>query len=526
MSQLKILTLATLLMLASSGAQRSHEASREARADSTSTHQSTLPSSGDAAAQRAHVWSLWASLTERGGVGDDVEDGVEDGVGNSVGLAGWESWYRADEIFTPNPSVCQGEAEAPRAPERQFESLVQLEGTPEDIGESNLTFVMYNEAACRHIIENGYHLRSTLDGLLAADTADIAPFPKESMIVKTFWVPVNGQELSPLPVWDDSSDATDGATNSLPTWERIVLIDATGERVGETVAHYTLPDGSRSYQNVKVVGLNDFYHTPFDEATVHYLRRTIASSKSARVVFHSGVAYPLTPTTFFLGRDPQTGDYAALVALHLTTKETPEWLWATFWWHDEAQKSPYGADVAGVRPPFSHYKMDVAFDMVTPLEADGSPNAVYNPYMELGLPGGAASNCMSCHARATHTASADSLLFSTRRDVANAVSSLNRGKLPAVLGDGIRERAFAVADDALVKETESGWEITNGVEPQFVIERAEDGATLRVKSTAFTPLTVGNIDPTSAYYDDRLRSDFLWSIPVRAVPDAAGAGRE
>ena len=510
MSYLKIFTLATLLVLASSGAQNSRDLS-QARADPA--RQTTLPSGGDAAAQRAHVWSLWASLTQR----DDR------------GLASWESWYRADEIFTPNPQVCQDSVEASRSRERHFESLVQLEETPEDVGESNLTFVMYNGAACQHIVQNGYQLRSTLDGFLDAGTPDIAPFPKESVIVKTFWVPVNGQQLSPLPVWDDNPNLpASGATHSLPTWERIVLIDATGERVGETVAHYTLPDGSRSYQNVKVVGLEDFYHAPFDEATVDYLQKTIASSKSSRVVFHSGVAYPLTPTTFFLGRDPQMGDYAALVALHLTTKETPEWLWATFWWHDEADRSAYGADrLESVRPPFNHYKMDLASDMVTPLEADGSPNAVYNPYMELGLPGGAASNCMSCHARAAHAASADSpaLLFSTRQDVADAVNSLNRERLPAVLADGIRERAFVIEDDALVEETENGWNITNSAGPQFIIARTEDGA-LRVKSTAFTPVPVGRIDQTSAYYDNRLRSDFLWSLPVRAVPDASPAAGE
>ncbi len=108
----------------------------------------------------------------------------------------------------------------------------------------------------------------------------------------------------------------------------------------------------------------------------------------------------------------------------------------------------------------------------------------------------------------------------------DTVSSLNRGELPATLADGIRERAFAVEDDALVEETESGWEVTNGAQPQFVIERTEDGAALRVNSTAFTPLSVGGIDRASAYYDDRLRSDFLWSLPVRAVPGAAGAGGE
>ena len=223
------------------------------------------------------------------------------------------------------------------------------------------------------------------------------------------------------------------------------------------------------------------------------------------------------------------GDYAALVALHLTTKEIPEWLWTTFWWHDEAAGGAYGADrVEDIQPPFSHYKMDLAFDMVTPLEADGSPNAVYNPYMELGLPGGGASNCVSCHARATHAASADSpsLLFSMRQDVADAVKSLNRGQLPAALTDQMTARAFAVADDALIERTEDGWEIVSGAGPQFIIERAEDGAALRVKSTAFTPVPVGGIDRSSAYYDDRLRSDFLWSLPVRAVPDAAGAGRE
>jgi hypothetical protein len=49
--------------------------------------------------------------------------------------------------------------------------------------------------------------------------------------------------------------------------------------------------------------------------------------------------------------------------------------------------------------------MNVAYDAVTPKEADGSPHICFNPYIEPGLtqgvpPSGVVSNCMACHQQA------------------------------------------------------------------------------------------------------------------------------
>jgi hypothetical protein len=99
--------------------------------------------------------------------------------------------------------------------------------------------------------------------------------------------------------------------------------------------------------------------------------------------------------------DAEAGDYAVLIGMHLTTKEIPDWVWGTFWWHDRPNDGPFAANrpasVAGV---WRNYLMDVAYSMETPREYDGTPDAVFNPYLEAGFPDGLASNCMTCHQRA------------------------------------------------------------------------------------------------------------------------------
>ena len=54
----------------------------------------------------------------------------------------------------------------------------------------------------------------------------------------------------------------------------------------------------------------------------------------------------------------------------------------------------------GLKPPWSNYLMDVAFDMDTPTEPDGKPNVCMNPWLEARFPNGMVSNCMTCHQRA------------------------------------------------------------------------------------------------------------------------------
>ena len=95
------------------------------------------------------------------------------------------------------------------------------------------------------------------------------------------------------------------------------------------------------------------------------------------------------------------GDYVALVAMHVTAKEIAEWTWATLWWHDRPDDGPYAAGrPASVTGVFRDYLMDVTYSAVTPAEADGSPRACMNPWLEARFPDGLHSNCVACHQRA------------------------------------------------------------------------------------------------------------------------------
>jgi hypothetical protein len=96
------------------------------------------------------------------------------------------------------------------------------------------------------------------------------------------------------------------------------------------------------------------------------------------------------------------GDYAVLVGFHFATRELKNWVWATFWWHNQPNQGPYAEDrPTTLKGVWQNYLMTVSYDMDRPREADGKPHIAYNPYLEGLLFDGVTSNCMTCHRRAT-----------------------------------------------------------------------------------------------------------------------------
>jgi hypothetical protein len=131
----------------------------------------------------------------------------------------------------------------------------------------------------------------------------------------------------------------------------------------------------------------------------------------------------------------QLNDYAVLLGMHVTSRETLRWTWQTFWWsaNDAQPFLPSSAAIAKARPDqlkaaARHYAMAPAYSMELPQQPiTGGKNAGqsvygYNPYLEAGfdpsvlpasIPGqsggnvvannvGVQTNCMSCHAMASY----------------------------------------------------------------------------------------------------------------------------
>ena len=126
-------------------------------------------------------------------------------------------------------------------------------------------------------------------------------------------------------------------------------------------------------------------------------------------------------------RTVSQGDELILVAAHIVSKQTPEWLWSTFWWRGADKPANHGdswtcedaqrSEGAGtLKSPWNNYSMDTANSFtwakpkLAPTEPCGVPGkigndqqymAVYNPFVEASLVHGLKSNCVDCHSRAS-----------------------------------------------------------------------------------------------------------------------------
>jgi hypothetical protein len=328
-----------------------------------------LRDTGNVTEMRKHAWKVFGGLTQPAAGGEAI----------------WETWFSGAETFRPGPSP---QAAAPRRVQRNFEIPRQFKTprrglAPQATGASLLSFTLFNRESRAHIRANRLHQQSALTQLnqsfpagTPVERREVPPFPREAMSLKTTWWLVKQSGFTAMPIWDFEPTRTDQAGNDFPFWKRAVAVDPARTQIpaGETRDIFL---GGEARPGSRVVPLAGFYHFQISQNDIASIRRVRRF------------------------QDAQVGDYVALVAFHYTTKEIPDWVWATFWWHDRPDDGPYAADrtseVAGV---WRNYLMDVAFSMDTPREYDGTPNAAYNPWLEARFSNGMSSNCMTCHQRA------------------------------------------------------------------------------------------------------------------------------
>jgi hypothetical protein len=238
------------------------------------------------------------------------------------------------------------------------------------------------------------HLRQTGEAdETAPGNRDVPAFPADAIVLKTAWWPVAKDRVTALPVWDPASNPPSHAGNPYTSWQRVVAVDPAGEpRANQTVA---IDFAGSKYPSAHRVWLFSFDHVEVDAAMA---RAMMADPESKKAVLIA------------LGRPLEAGDHLVLVAANLAAREIPEWIWGTFWWHDQPEQGPYAAGRPNaLAAPWRNYLMQAAFDTQKPAAADGGPHVAFDPWLEGRFPdgghgGGAASNCMACHSRASYPA--------------------------------------------------------------------------------------------------------------------------
>jgi hypothetical protein len=196
--------------------------------------------------------------------------------------------------------------------------------------------------------------------------------------------------------------------NDFESFGRVVAIDPHRTHVpaGETaeVKYFDPADPKMQRQTIRtgrVVPISRFFTVQVnDQKTVDWINQLpLADELTVRL----------------WGRKFQVGDYVVFVAAHITTREIPDWAWATFFWHDEPDAAPFGNDrIAEVSGVFRNYRMKSVFHAELPKEPDGHPAVAFNPYLEAAFAYGPRSNCSACHQRAVMTANGPGEVFPVR----------------------------------------------------------------------------------------------------------------
>lgn len=344
---------------------------------------------GDTVRMRRHAWNLFAGLTSQ----DSVVINKTLVETSRVKAPIFLSWYTKTDLFTS----------AANGPSAKSMSLFGLEfprqfldlGVPKDPARKPVVLdkVYYNLAACQHISANGLNkpaarVRRNCDfGQAPPEDRHVPAFPPSAVAVKAIWTIASKSRLTPLPVWDpESNSAQPGGNDPMGTaagrWTRYVAVNT---------------------DPTKYVGTQTFNVQVWDD-TAHrfdvHRARVVPVSSFFRIQITPEIAGAAAEVAeaLAISEIPLPGDYLILVGLHVTTKEIPNWVWATFWWHDQPDRGPHAAQrPSSILDPWNNYLMNVSYDMNDPRESDGTAHINFNPYLEAAADGGVKSNCMTCH---------------------------------------------------------------------------------------------------------------------------------
>ncbi len=351
---------------------------------------------------RQHAWNLWAGLTE-----------MTDQTSNGDTLPVYETWLSRYEVYDPElAGAGRAGAERGRALDRGFHSPVQFHH-PAALAATAVTGwqeerlvagVKYNMASAEHVWTNNYIDSAHLTALNAAMPADtpvadrnILPFPNAAVATKpVYWV-ISQTGLTVMPYWAGVNASTDPSTPVPSTWTQFVAIDPTGSQVGDTV---TVTENGTTYQ-AQVIGLDAFYSFPL---TADEVAAVLDTASASDVEFDTDSVDVIVDGVQQQRRQVSVGDRAALVAMHVSTKEIGNWTWQTFWWTPDPAADPLAADMpASIQGPFRHFAMQQAYYETVPTgPSAGRHQVTFNPYLETAFgTNGTSSNCMSCHQTAT-----------------------------------------------------------------------------------------------------------------------------
>ncbi|MCA1614099.1 MAG: hypothetical protein LC800_08095, partial [Acidobacteria bacterium] len=338
------------------------------------------------------------------------------------------------------------------APDPQTGEQQLIDGqTFQNNGDVMVAGVTYNDAAYNWIRDKNLYRATTLDGEVPSGKGHAAmpEMPPGSIVLKPMLWPVQAEGYTALPLWDNPPSGDGGKYAGFEVqgkWPRAVAVTPKPQRgVRRKTVKYlygvyvddTKPlrlMGPRTYLLAEVVPVDQFYSIKPDLSGLGDCDKAILDAS----------AY------WAYKREFRQGDHLIVIAMHVMTKEQPDWTFQSVWWHDKPNFGPYAKDrpniPAGKAPgPWRHYLMTSTYGNTTAPGGRKLPVA-YNPYIELAADHPVKTNCMNCHHRAAWPHKLSSYLATGP----NAPDALDKFKMDNRIFDGLLtlDSMWAISDRA------------------------------------------------------------------------------
>ncbi len=302
-------------------------------------------------------------------------------------------------------------------------------------GDIMIAGVIYSDAAIHWILSNNLYNANTLTKMLPPTATSpptaITPMPVASIALKPMFWPVKKGGFTVLPVWDwDANKPGSPSDNKYAGYEMqsmwrnaVAITDLVNPTPPPTITYLhgvgendaTTKLGPITYNNTtqisppafRVVSVNDFYHRQMNQSDLDQLDNCDRAILDASAYWAYDRAF-------------QPGDYLVLIAMHIMTKEQPDWAFQSLWYQPDADKNDT-CRYCQNRPTnlkdqtFRHYLLTTTYGTTQQTPADQHPNSyrppntllgaklwpvAYNPYIELAASHPITPNCMNCHHRA------------------------------------------------------------------------------------------------------------------------------
>ncbi len=303
-----------------------------------------------------HGWAIWSGLTH---ITDEEDNGQK--------LRTFETWYTPQDVINALDAQQENPNTTLKDHARKHTGLL---GEPNQFHgnqpETDVTaFVKYNPYAAQFAYDNKLFYKETLDSYYKPGGIGRTPdFPAGAITLKPVFEVLNvAGDMHEIDAWQgEENNSNKTASPNIPI--KISLTQPTD-------------------RGNNIFNIEEFIYFKLDSVQAAGYNNIMSESNGA----------------------VNAGDYAVLLAIHVTSREIKRWTWQTFWWSLNPDK-PHepsseriasfrgGADLEGGA---NNYAMSVAYSMVSPAQpyyrsqvtdptfASTQSIYAYNPYLEAGF---------------------------------------------------------------------------------------------------------------------------------------------